>query len=147
MDNVGNLVPAPTMIMVNQTTHYEFDEVEITSGCYTDESTIFHIQMVDTGHFPFYCSVDTLHMHLCWENYFTSTYVENNFRPLAYRILKYMKGTNNTYFQVDHLYCHMDNVGNLVPVPTMIMVNETVTNISFCYIFNGFHILNIGCLI
>jgi hypothetical protein len=30
MDNVGNLVPVPTMIMVNQTTHYEFDEVEIT---------------------------------------------------------------------------------------------------------------------
>jgi Uri superfamily endonuclease len=55
-----------------------------------------------------------------------TTYVENNFRPLAYRILKHMKGTNNTYFQVDHLYCHMDNVGNLVPVPTMIMVNETV---------------------
>ena len=54
-----------------------------------------------------------------------TTYVENNFRPLAYRILKYMKGTNNTYFQVDHLYCHMDNVGNLVPVPTMIMVNQT----------------------
>ena len=59
-----------------------------------------------------------------------TTYVENNFRPLEYRILKYMKGTNNTYFQVDHLYLHIDNVGNLVSVPTMIMVNET-TNYEF----------------
>ena len=54
-----------------------------------------------------------------------TSYVENNFRPLEYRILKHLKGTNTSYFQVDHRYVHIDNVGNLVPVPTMIMVNET----------------------
>lgn len=54
-----------------------------------------------------------------------TTFVENNFRPLEYRILKYMKGTNNTYLQVDHRYLHIDNDGNLVSVPTVIMVNET----------------------
>ncbi|KAK3101710.1 hypothetical protein FSP39_005732 [Pinctada imbricata] len=54
-----------------------------------------------------------------------TTYVENNYRPLEYRILKYMKGTNNTYFRVDHLYVHMDNVGLAVPVATVVMEDQT----------------------
>ncbi|XP_033745589.1 uncharacterized protein LOC117331103 [Pecten maximus] len=56
-----------------------------------------------------------------------TTFVENNMRPLEYRILKYMPGTNTTYFQVDHRYLHMDNIGNLVPGATLVMENETIT--------------------
>ena len=33
-----------------------------------------------------------------------SAYVEENLRPPQYRILKYDKKANNTYFQVDHRY-------------------------------------------
>lgn len=54
-----------------------------------------------------------------------TTYVENNFRPLEYRILKYMKESNQTYFRVDHLYVHIDNEGNAVPVATVIMEDQS----------------------
>ena len=54
-----------------------------------------------------------------------TTYVENNFRPLEYRILKYMKDSNQTYFRVDHLYLHIDNEGNAVPVATVIMEDQS----------------------
>jgi hypothetical protein len=40
-----------------------------------------------------------------------TTYVENNMRPLEYRILKYLPGTNFTYLAVDHRYLHADNEG------------------------------------
>ena len=52
-------------------------------------------------------------------------FVENNLRPLEYRLLKYMKTTNDTYFQVDHRYLHVDNEGFNVPVATVIMEGNT----------------------
>ncbi len=54
-----------------------------------------------------------------------TAFLENNLRPLEYRILKYLKDENTTYFQVDHRYVHVDNEGILVPVPTMIMEEDT----------------------
>ena len=59
-----------------------------------------------------------------------TAFIENNLRPLQYRVLKYREGTNNTYFQVDHRYVHVDNEGLLVPVPTMIL-EELETNYTF----------------
>ena len=56
-----------------------------------------------------------------------TVYVENNFRPLEYRILKYMPGTNDTYFEVDHKYVHIDNENRKVPVATMVMEPQTTT--------------------
>ena len=50
-----------------------------------------------------------------------TTFVENNLRPLQYRILKYLKETNYTYLQVDHRYVHVDNKMRKVPFPSMIM--------------------------
>lgn len=55
-----------------------------------------------------------------------TTFVKNNMRPLEYRILKYLKGTNISYFEVDHIYVHADNEGYLVPVATMVMQSDTV---------------------
>ena len=52
-------------------------------------------------------------------------FLENNLRTLEYRILKYAPETNDTYFQVDHRYIHVDNEQLLVPVATMIMENNT----------------------
>lgn len=52
-------------------------------------------------------------------------YVEENMRPLQYRELKYLEGTNNTYFQVDQRKILVDNVGKLVPVATVIMENKS----------------------
>lgn len=54
-----------------------------------------------------------------------TTFVKNNKRPLEYRILKYMPGSNIKYFEVDHRYIHMDNKGVASPVATMIMENKT----------------------
>ena len=54
-----------------------------------------------------------------------TTFLENNLRPLEYRILKYLEDTNDTYLQVDHRYVHVDNEGKEVPVATMIMENQT----------------------
>lgn len=48
-----------------------------------------------------------------------TTYIENNWRPLEYRILKYNKETNSTYFQVDHRYAHADNEGRWVQAATV----------------------------
>ena len=55
-----------------------------------------------------------------------TSFVENNLRPLEYRILKYLKGTNETYFQVDHRYVHASNQGYFVPGATVIMENGTM---------------------
>ena len=49
-----------------------------------------------------------------------TTYVQNNRRPLEYRILKYMEGTNTTYFEVDHRYLHSDNEGRWVQGVTVV---------------------------
>ena len=54
-----------------------------------------------------------------------TVYVENNNRPLEYRILKYMPDTNYTYFEVDHKYVHIDNEHRKVPVATMVMEPQT----------------------
>lgn len=54
-----------------------------------------------------------------------TVFVENNLRPLSYRVLKYAPGTNETHLEVDHHYVHIDNEGSEVPVPTMIMEDET----------------------
>ena len=54
-----------------------------------------------------------------------TVYVENNNRPLEYRILKYMPDTNNTYFEVDHKYVHIDNEHRKVPVATIVMEPQT----------------------
>ena len=56
-----------------------------------------------------------------------TVYVENNNRPLEYRILKYLPGTNYTYFEVDHKYVHIDNEHRKVPVATMVMEPRTTT--------------------
>lgn len=55
-----------------------------------------------------------------------TSFVENNLRPLEYRILKYLKGTNETYFQVDYRYVHSDNQGYFVPGATVVMENMTM---------------------
>ena len=49
-----------------------------------------------------------------------TTYVENNRRPLEYRVLKYRQGTNTTYLAVDHRYLHTDNEGRWVPGVTVV---------------------------
>ena len=54
-----------------------------------------------------------------------TTFVKNNNRPLEYRILKYLPGSSIKYFEVDHRYIHMDNLGVASPVATVIMENET----------------------
>jgi hypothetical protein len=46
-------------------------------------------------------TIDTKHSHAGAAG---TTYVKNNRRPLEYRILKYMKGSNITYFEVDHRF-------------------------------------------
>lgn len=53
-------------------------------------------------------------------------YKEENFRPLEYRHLKYMKETNTTMLAVDHTYLHIDNQGKNVPGATMLMEEQTV---------------------
>ena len=53
-------------------------------------------------------------------------YKEENYRPLEYRHLKYMKETNTTMLAVDHTYLHIDNEGNDVPGATMLMEEDTL---------------------
>ena len=48
-------------------------------------------------------------------------YKEENYRPLEYRILKYMQVTNSSLLAVDHTYLHVDNEGYDVPGATMLM--------------------------
>ena len=52
-------------------------------------------------------------------------YKEENFRPLQYRHLKYMKETNTTMLAVDHTYVHIDNDGFDVPGATLLMEENT----------------------
>ena len=52
-------------------------------------------------------------------------YKEENFRPLQYRHLKYMKETNTTMLAVDHTYVHIDNDGFDVPGVTLLMEENT----------------------
>lgn len=52
-------------------------------------------------------------------------YKEENFRPLEYRHLKYMKETNTTMLAVDHTYVHIDNDGFNVPGATVLMEENT----------------------
>ena len=52
-------------------------------------------------------------------------YKEENFRPLQYRHLKYMKETNTTMLEVDHTYVHIDNDGFDVPGATLLMEENT----------------------
>ena len=52
-------------------------------------------------------------------------YNEENFRPLEYRHLKYMKETNTTMLAVDHTYVHIDNDGHDVPGATVLMEENT----------------------
>ena len=52
-------------------------------------------------------------------------YVEENFRPLQYRHLKYLKTTNTSVLAVDHTYLHVDNEGYRVKGATMIMEENT----------------------
>ena len=52
-------------------------------------------------------------------------YKEENFRPLEYRIKKYMRNTNETMLRVDHTYLHVDNEGYDVPGATVIMEENT----------------------
>ncbi|PIK61107.1 Tenascin-X [Apostichopus japonicus] len=55
-----------------------------------------------------------------------SAYVEENLRPLPYRKVKYLKGTNTTLLEVDHKYVHIDNEGIYVPVATVFMHNDAI---------------------
>ena len=55
-----------------------------------------------------------------------TVYKEENYRPLEYRHLKYMKETNVTMLAVDHTYLHVDNEGNNVPGATMLMEEQTL---------------------
>lgn len=48
-------------------------------------------------------------------------YKEENYRPLEYRHLKYLSGTNDTLLAVDHTYVHVDNEGRDVPGATVLM--------------------------
>lgn len=57
-------------------------------------------------------------------------YKQENFRPLEYRILKYMKETNTTFLAVDHTYLHVDNEGRDVPEATVLM-EEGTTDYEF----------------
>ena len=57
-------------------------------------------------------------------------YKEENYRPLEYRILKYMKETNTTFLAVDHTYLHVDNEGRDVPEATVLM-EEGTTDYEF----------------
>ena len=52
-------------------------------------------------------------------------YKEENFRPLQYRHLKYMKETNTTMLAVDHTHVHIDNDGFDVPGATLLMEENT----------------------
>ncbi|KAK3755992.1 hypothetical protein QZH41_003345 [Actinostola sp. cb2023] len=52
-------------------------------------------------------------------------YKEENLRPLEYRHLKYLPGTNVTLLAVDHTYLHVDNEGRNVPGATVIMEERT----------------------
>lgn len=45
-------------------------------------------------------------------------------RPPQYRHLKYNPKLNLTYLAVDHTYIHVDNLGNDVPPPTVIMEED-----------------------
>ena len=54
-----------------------------------------------------------------------TVYKEENFRPLEYRHLKYMKETNTTMLAVDHTYVHIDNDGFDVPGATVLMEENT----------------------
>ena len=53
-------------------------------------------------------------------------YKEENYRPLDYRIRKYLKSSNETIMQVDHTYVHADNEGYDVPGATVLMEENTV---------------------
>ena len=57
-------------------------------------------------------------------------YKEENYRPLEYRILKYMKETNTTFLAADHTYLHVDNEGRDVPEATVLM-EEGTTDYEF----------------
>ena len=57
-------------------------------------------------------------------------YKEENYRPLEYRILKYMKETNVSLLAVDHTYLHVDNEGFDVPGATVLM-EESRANFEF----------------
>ncbi|KAL4230251.1 hypothetical protein ACF0H5_010637 [Mactra antiquata] len=76
--------------------------------------------------------INTIHSHAAAAG---TTFVKNNRRPLEYRVLKYMEGSNITYFEVDHRYIHADNIGIKSPAATVIMQNETLN-----YEFNETHI-------
>ena len=54
-----------------------------------------------------------------------TVYLEENFRPLQYRHLKYLKTTNTSMLAVDHTYLHVDNEGYDVKGATMIMEEDT----------------------
>ena len=54
-----------------------------------------------------------------------TAYKEENFRPLEYRIKKYIKKTNVTLLSVDHKYLHVDNEGFNVPGATVLMEEGT----------------------
>ena len=53
-------------------------------------------------------------------------YKEENYRPLAYRIRKHLKKTNDTILRVDHTYLHVDNEGFNVPGATYLMEENTI---------------------
>ena len=53
-------------------------------------------------------------------------YKEENYRPLEYRIRKYLKKTNDTILRVDHTYLHVDNEGYNVPGATVLMEENTI---------------------
>ena len=57
-------------------------------------------------------------------------YKEENFRPLQYRHVKYLKKANTTVLAVDHTYLHVDNEGYNVEGATMLM-EENTTNYEF----------------
>ena len=52
-------------------------------------------------------------------------YIEENFRPLQYRHVKYLKKSNTTILAVDHTYLHVDNKGYDVSGATMLMEENT----------------------
>lgn len=54
-----------------------------------------------------------------------TVYVEENLRPLEYRIRKYLKSTNTTLLDVDHKYLHIDNEGLYVPTATVIIEGDS----------------------
>ena len=52
-------------------------------------------------------------------------YIEENYRPLQYRHLKYLKKSNTNILAVDHTYLHADNEGYDVDGATMLMEKNT----------------------